>query len=251
MTTLPSTRPSSLLTRLTSKARRAPGLLVKRALTSLFPKWYSKSVCSAEGLWDAYFTDAEQAMAVQWDNIIWPIIKNCDFDTVLELAPGAGRNTERLTEVARVIHAVDLNEYALKRLRERFQSFETKCQLHFHRNEGSDLGMIENSTITLIYCWDAAVHFDKSIIKDYVREFARVLSVNGMGFVHHSNLGDMANVDIRTNPHFRSNMSKELFAEYCNRNGLEIIEQKDLPWTGKESVVDCISVFRRCGEARR
>jgi SAM-dependent methyltransferase len=247
MSTLPSNRIDSPLKRLTRRARRAPAVLLKRAVTYMFPRWYNKRFCSTEGLWDAYFTEAEQPMAVQWDNVIWPIIKNCDFDTVLELAPGAGRNTARLAELARVIHAVDFNEYALKRLRKRFQDFETKCQLHFHQNKGSDLEMIENSSITLVYSWDAAVHFDKLIIRDYICEFARVLKVNGVGFVHHSNLGDSANVDIRYNPHFRSNMSKELFADWCKRNGLEIIKQVDVPWIGSgASTVDCISVFKKC-----
>ena len=37
-------------------------------------------------------------------------------------------------------------------------------------------------------------------------------------------------------------MSKELFANYCNRYGLKIIRQIDLPWP---PIVDCLSVFHK------
>jgi len=238
----PATNPKTVIRRIIKKAKGTARRSLDRAMITFSPKWYNKRFCSREGLWDGYFSRAEQSMATSWDQIIWPIIKDFDFDMVLELAPGAGRNTEKLAEVARVIHAVDLNEYALKRLRERFQSFAGKCELHFHQNRGSDLAMIDDCSITFLYCFDAAVHFDRTVMKAYVREFARVLRINGVGFVHHSNLGATAHVDIRKNPSWRSNMSKELFAQYCGSNGLQLIEQIELPWN---TIVDCISVFRR------
>jgi ubiquinone/menaquinone biosynthesis C-methylase UbiE len=216
--------------------------LLKDLVGKSLPKWYNKKYCATDGLWNEYFQEAEQSMELQWDEIIWPVIQAFNFGTVLELAPGAGRNTEKLAQVAGAIHAIDLNEYALEQLRSRFEDYSGGCNLYFHKNEGSDLKMIEDSSITFVYCWDAAVHFDKSIIKDYVAEFSRVLEVNGTGFVHHSNLGTAAKTDIRFNPHLRSNMSKALFEEYCNENGLQLIDQIDLPWG---EITDCISVFRK------
>jgi hypothetical protein len=81
-----------------------------------------------------------------------------------------------------------------------------------------------------------------------VKEFARVLADDGIGFVHHSNLGSAADVDIQKKPHGRSNMSKELFADYCKVNGLEVLRQIDHPWHPPINGVlisDCISVFQR------
>ena len=232
----------SVMSRLVEKAKRVAHMSLERAGMALFPKWYNKRFCAAEGMWDGYFSMAEPGMAGSWDRIIWPIIKDFDFDTVLELAPGAGRNTQKLMQVARVIHAVDMNEYALRKLRARFQTATRRCELHIHQNQGSDLAMIPDSSVTFIYSWDSAVHFDKAVLKEYLKEFFRVLRPNGAGFIHHSDLGAGAHVDIRKNPHWRSNMSKELFADYCQRHGLEIIEQIGLPWP---PIVDCISVFRK------
>ncbi|MBN2105983.1 MAG: class I SAM-dependent methyltransferase [Deltaproteobacteria bacterium] len=208
----------------------------------------NKKFCSTKGLWNDYFAMAEQSMDTQWDKMIWPVIKDFNFETVLELAPGAGRNTEKLAQVSRIIHAVDLNEYALEKLRKRFENQAVNCSMYFYKNEGSDLNMIKDCSITFIYCWDAAVHFDKGVLRDYIKEFSRVLKVNGTGFVHHSNLGKLAKSDISLNPGLRSNMTKELFKKYCKRNGLEIINQIDIPW-GKNT--DCISVFRKMAICRK
>ena len=217
-------------------------------LLAVSPKRKNKKFCSTNGLWNEYFTMAEPSMDREWNEIIWPAIKDFNFEAVLELAPGAGRNTEKLALVARIIHAVDLNEYALEQLRGRFENHTGPCRLCFHKNEGSDLKMIENSSITFIYCWDAAVHFDKTVLSDYIKEFSRVLKPGGTGFVHHSNLGSSGKSDISLNPGWRSNMSKELFKKYCEKNGLEIISQIDLPWG---EITDCASVFRKKNPARK
>lgn len=216
--------------------------LLKNLIISAMPKWYNKRVTSKNGLWNFYFARAEQHMDSQWNGIIWPVIQGFNFENVLELAPGAGRNTEKLAQVSKTIHAIDMNEYALDQLRARFKEYQGPCKLHIHKNDGSTLPMLADASITFIYCWDAAVHFDKTVIRDYVKEFSRILKANGAGFIHHSTLGAAAKPDIRLNPHGRSNMTKELFVEYCNKNGLQVTQQIDLPWGG---ITDCISVFRK------
>ena len=224
--------------------------LLDRLGTAFFPKRYNLRACAADGTWDSYFTSAETFMDSSWETIIWPVIEGADFETVLELAPGAGRNTEKLATLADEIHAVDLNEYALTRLRQRFASYSSPCRLHIHKNDGTDLGMIADASISFVYCWDSAVHFDKTVIRDYVKEFARVMRPGATGFIHHSDLGDSARADIHVNPHWRSNMSKELFAEYCLANGLEVVRQIALPWPPPvDGVVisDCMSVIRKPG----
>lgn len=208
----------------------------------LFPQKHNKKVCGIDGLWNEYFKNAEQRMQKQWETIIWPEIKNFDFTTVLELAPGAGRNTEKLSEISKTIYAIDYNDYALKQLKERFEKIKTNCEVFFYKNNGTDLKMIKDNSITCIYCWDAAVHFDKAIIKGYLKEFARVLKKDGKGFFHHSNLGLNVDNDISKNPRMRSRMSKELFAKYCEQANLKITKQSDLPWC---EIIDCISIFQK------
>lgn len=214
-----------------------------RVVVPLLPRKYANLLqCSKIGLWNRYFIDAEAAMQTQWDGTIWPLIKDFDFDAVLELAPGAGRNTERLCAISKKIYAVDYNSYALEQCRKRLDSSYRGCDVEYYVNNGTDLKMIQDDAISAIYCWDAAVHFDKSILKSYIQEFARVLRVGGQGFIHHSNLGDKADKNIKKNPGWRSNMCKESFAEMCAANGLRIMAQVDIPW---RSVVDCGTIFKK------
>lgn len=225
-------------------ARKIFGFARRRlegALVSLLPsKRANLRQCGEEDVWDEYFERAEADIDAQWNEIIYPLIRDFDFETVLELAPGTGRNTEKLCALAKRIYAVDYNRNALDGCRQRLGTEVGDCRIEYHTNNGTDLAMIEGGTISAIYCWDAAVHFDKEIIADYVAEFARILKPGGKGFVHHSNLGARADKNIKKNPHWRSNMSRELFAGLCRRNGLRVISQTDVPWG---EITDCASIF--------
>jgi SAM-dependent methyltransferase len=190
-----------------------------------------------------YYEDAEPHMELQWNNIIWPKIKDFDFSKVLELAPGFGRNTAFLIKHAGEIALVDVNQHCIDACRERFAG-EENCNLHYIVNDGKSLLGIPDSSITMIYSWDSMVHFDKEVVKLYTKEFARVLAPGGKGFVHHSNYGHISqSSDWLSHPHNRSNMTDELFAQYVRDNGMEIVSQELLDWDLKD--LDCISVFRK------
>jgi len=233
------------------------------ALTGLFPKWANLRQCANMELWEQYVDSplVESGIEREWTEIIWPVIQRFDFTTVLELAPGGGRNTARLAALATDLYAVDLNQPVIDRVQARFKEYQGRCRLHFATNDGSGLPMIRSNTITTIYSWDSVVHFDRRVIQNYVREFARVLAPGGKGFVHHSNLGDPhakrldqrpVGDDIWFNPQNRSNMTKGLFRQYCEQNSLTVEQQIDLPWPPwdyeqlrRGEVVDCLSVFSK------
>lgn len=198
--------------------------------------------CSSNGLWDDYFINAEKSFQMQWDSIIWPAIKNFNFNSVLELAPGAGRNTEKLCQISNKIFVVEYNNYSLEKCKERINNRQMNCKIKYFLNDGSSLGMIKKNSISTIYCWDAAVHFDKNILKNYIKEFSRVLIKNGNGFVHHANLKGKISKNIKKNPGWRSNVSKKFVAEVCKTNRLNVIMQIDLPWNDFH---DCITIFKK------
>ena len=222
--------------------------LHKYVIPYLSSKYANLLQCSKNDLWNQYFVDAESGIQFQWDKYIWPLINKFDFNSVLELAPGGGRNTERLCSVAKNIYAIDYNFYAIEQCRKRLGNSHSGCNIEYHVNNGLDINMIQNESITAIYCWDAAVHFDKSIFGSYLPEFSRVLKKGGQGFIHHSNLGDMADKNIKKNPGWRSNMDKKKFVQICDLNGLQIVEQVDVNW-GKDKrgreITDCCSVFKK------
>lgn len=170
-----------------------------------------------------YFTAAEQVMAWQWENVIFPIIGQCDFTTTLELGCGHGRNVELLRKLAKTVILVDVNDLCLAACRERFGATRDGCDFRYHQTIGNRLDGIADGSVTLVYSWDTMVHFDKLVVRDYVGEFARVLRPGGHAFLHYSNQGaENPNSDCGDNHGHRGDMTPELFASYARDNGLTI-----------------------------
>jgi SAM-dependent methyltransferase len=198
--------------------------------------------CNKADLWIPYFLNAEVHMDEQWSSRIWPEISDFDFTCGLELSPGGGRNTKKLLGHAGELHLVDFNQYAITLCRFRFMDYEGPCRLNFHVNDGKSLFMIPDDSVTFCYCWDSAVHFDRNIVCAYIAEFSRVLRPGGKVFLHHSNLGDKADPDIRKNPHWRSNMDADRAKTAAEAAGLKVLKQIIGDW-GDDKGIDCISIL--------
>jgi ubiquinone/menaquinone biosynthesis C-methylase UbiE len=194
-----------------------------------------------------YYQEAEPDMDAQWNDLILPLIGEMDFKHVVELAPGHGRNTRKLMEYARTIDLIDVNGTCIDACRSRLGHGTTRCRVRYHVGDGLSLAPIVDASATLVYSWDSVVHFDREVVRRYVLEFARVLVPGGSGFIHHSNYGALCSEGEGNvwdeNPNWRSNVSRELFAQYCNDAGLEVIRQQLIPWFIED--LDCLSTFRK------
>lgn len=174
-----------------------------------------------------YYASAEPFMESQWERTIWPIISGSDFTSVLELAPGHGRNTEKLRRIAKSITLVDVNRNCIEACRKRFGQAMESCSFHYFVNNGRSLSMVADESISFVYTFDSMVHFDKSVVREYVQEIARILQPGGKAFLHHSNYGSIApNSDWAHNPGNRSDMSAEIMRQYAQEQGLEIAFQR-------------------------
>jgi ubiquinone/menaquinone biosynthesis C-methylase UbiE len=233
--------------------RRGQSLISRLAdpIVPLLPSRVANLVHTRLADWGEYYRVAEDQLEEQWNEIIWPAIRDFDFGTTLELSPGAGRNTEKLSKLASQLIVVDYNQDALNRTQARLGTNQGKCEISYHKNNGSDLPMVPDESVTAVYCWDAAVHFDKDVMVSYIGEFARALKPGGSGFVHHSTLGDRAHKNIKRNPDWRSNVSKELVADACQASCLTVTMQQAVPWRWSmeqrlpRDTVDCATVFRK------
>ncbi|MBM3464262.1 MAG: class I SAM-dependent methyltransferase [Armatimonadetes bacterium] len=67
-----------------------------------------------------YFDEAEADMESQWNTTIWPMIRDCEFTTTLDLAAGHGRNSEKLKQVAQKVIIADINAENVEYCRQRF-----------------------------------------------------------------------------------------------------------------------------------
>ncbi len=188
-----------------------------------------------------YFDLAEPEMEEQWETHIYPNIKKLSWDICLDLAAGHGRNTEKLKHLSKEIHLVDVNESCIRTCQERFGEQYQDCKFHYHVNDGYTLSGITSESIDFIYSWDAMVHFDKLVIKNYVTEFFRIMKPGAYGFIHHSNYGTVnPSPEWMNNPGWRSNMTARLFVDYCQEAGLNILKQQII-----NDDLDCISIFQK------
>ena len=187
-----------------------------------------------------YFEPAEATMDIQWEHVQLFLGKySIDYTNTMELSCGHGRNSERLAKLSKHIVLVDVIPENILFCQNRFLGKPWKYVI----NNGFDLREISGKSITFVYCFEAAVHFDIEIVASYIKEFRRVMAPGAFGFVHHSNVTAHPGKDYRTIPHGRNFMSKEIFAHLCVHNGLEIVEQHIFDQGGPEA--DCFSLFRK------
>jgi SAM-dependent methyltransferase len=167
-----------------------------------------------------YYDDAERGMDQQWNDLIWPIIGGSDFSTVLELAPGHGRNTAKLLPLAGHVYAVDINQTNVEFLNKRFEGVNKFTAIG---NGGAELDEIDNATVTFVYCFDAMVHFDSDVVRSYIKEFRRVMKPGARAFVHYSANDKNPSGSYRDDPGWRNFMSPAFFHHWLAKEGFVIL----------------------------
>lgn len=209
------------------------------------------ALVNSHGLWDHYYASAEAAMDMQWKDHIFPMIRQADFSNVLEIACGECRNTEKLFDRSPKILATDINADAIKKCEKRFKGRPSSEKVSFAVVDGVHV-KVPDSSVSFIYQFDSGVHMHKDIIRDYLKEFARVLEPGGTGFFHHSNLG-ATEFKVEDNKGIlntanRQNMTATLFEQYAKEANLEMICHPIVTWSGHKDL-DAFARFRKAGNA--
>jgi ubiquinone/menaquinone biosynthesis C-methylase UbiE len=104
---------------------------------------------------------------------------------------------------------------------------------------GNDFSNYDGNKVSLLYCWDAMVHFDIIDIVGYMKTLDRVCK--GYAFFHHSNFGVVTS-DITQNPHWRNFMTKDVFHQICLSSGHSVVSQQVFAWDQEEH--DCITILK-------
>src|SRR5947207_9170621 len=127
--------------------------------------------------------------AAQWFGSILPRIQAAlPAETILEIGSGFGRWSNYLKEHCSHLHLVDPDAQCMDACRRRFGP---DAKVSYHRNEGDSLATIPDGSIDFIFSFDSLVHVRPQTIESYLSQFAAKLKENGVGFIHHSNLGEM------------------------------------------------------------
>ncbi|HDO1320394.1 TPA: class I SAM-dependent methyltransferase [Aeromonas veronii] len=198
--------------------------------------------------WGAYYKSAELAAQDQYKKFIKPILKklegNLDYSNVLDFACGEGRIAELMQESCQHLQLIDASPKAVDVCRERFAKYphvQVQC------NTAGALSIVDSS-LSLVYSWDAMVHFSYKSIDFYLCEFSRVLQRRGYVLMHHSNLAALTSkISVfdfwSLNINGRSNISKDDVAFIAKHHGFDVISQNIIDWGVAH--IDCITVLRK------
>jgi SAM-dependent methyltransferase len=173
---------------------------------------------------------------------IAPFLRNAS--TILEIAPGFGRITQFLTDHCSRLIVVDLAERCVEACRQRFRDVP---HIECHTNDGCSLPMVPDRSIDFVISFDSLVHAEIRAIRGYLEEMTRAFRPDGVGFIHHSNVGAFVDAESGEvaidNRHWRgATVSAELFREACRDFELSCILQEVINWGGPH-LTDCFSVF--------
>ena len=223
------------------------------------------------------WSSAWGSAVAEWHSTILPRLHQwVPTHTVLEIAPGFGRWTEYLKDLAQHLILVDLTEKCITACRERFA---IASNISYSVDDGRSLRAAGDMSIDFIFSFDSLVHVEADVIEAYLHEFARTLKSNGVAFIHHSNIGvyrrrlafgrslntvgeghwrlprlmkklgeSLGHVGLNwINRGWRAeSMTAVRFEALCHNAGLLCRSQEIIPW-GTSLLSDCISVVTRPG----
>jgi hypothetical protein len=196
----------------------------------------------------------------QWHGAILPRIRRFLPARVgLEIAPGYGRWTRFLKDACERLILVDVSGRCIDACRQRFADCS---HLSYHVNDGKSLAMVPDDSVDFVFSFDSLVHVEEDVLAAYLQQLARKLTGDGVGFIHHSNLGQYrARLWYRRIPLVRSllrqvglvetytgfrslSVSAASFAETARAAGLPCISQELVNWYS-ERLSDCLSIVTR------
>ena len=202
---------------------------------------------------------------VLWHGVLLPRLHaHLPAATVLEIAPGHGRFTHYLKDLAGRLVVVDLAERCIEHCRQRFAD---STNLEYHVNDGRSLDMVADGSVDLVFSWDSLVHADADIVEAYVSQLSRVLAADGVAWLHHSNVGHHARAHrLAMRTPYRAlralvdrgvlldvfawrdpSVSAEGVAAMAERHGLVCRSQELFTWEHGRYLTEAVSVLTRPG----
>lgn len=231
-------------------------------------KWNTDSIWEKGGEdWSSEWGSSER----QWQSTIFPRLHHfVPVETILEIGPGFGRWTRFLKDLSKNLVIVDLSDKLIDACRKRFSSCD---HITYHVNDGKSLDMIPDGSIDFVFSFDSLVFCEQDVIESYVDQLAKKLKTDGVGFIHHSNLGEyktyfsiagglisltskvsnrlllaLLKLGIVEDDHWRAkSVTAKIFEECVEKAGMSCISQEIVNWRTTTRLIDCISIFTQTG----
>jgi len=186
----------------------------------------------------------------EWRATIYPRIReHLPVELLVEIATGHGRWTQFLRSHCQRLIGFDLDEGCIAACRRRLADDE---RLTFQVNDGRSLPGVADRSAGFVFSFDSLVHVEQDVMDAYLAEVARVLTVGGVAFLHHSNL---AGYDVSAlepdELHWRGGtVSADTVAAAAERVGLHCFRQELIPWGTSSIAIDCLSWISRADRRR-
>lgn len=207
--------------------------------------------------WSQAWGDSNQV----WWAVLYPRIgRYLPTGTVLEIASGFGRWTGYLKQFCQQYVGIDVSETAISASRKKFPD------LTFHLTDGVSLPVIKERSISFCFSYDSLVHIDRDTIRAYILELDRILTNDGIAFIHHSNLGAYKDIVERKRfwakivpswrwrkylqlipeTHWRDpEVTADFVRELCEAKGLDC-RQELISWLDTDGLlIDCFTLISR------
>lgn len=220
-------------------------------------KWNTYPWPQAGDEWSGPWGDSHQV----WWAVLYPRIgRYLPTGTVLEIASGFGRWTGYLQQFCQHYVGIDVSETAILACREKFPD------LTFHLTDGVSLPAVPERSISFCFSYDSLVHIDRDTIRAYILELDRILTNDGIAFIHHSNLGAYKETVARKQfwakcvpswrwrkylrlipeTHWRDpDVTADFVHELCKANGLNC-RQELISWIETDDLlIDCFTLISR------
>jgi SAM-dependent methyltransferase len=206
----------------------------------------------------------------QWSSWIAPRLRAAvgepPLGRIVEIGCGHGRWTQFLAGWSSDVIALDVTPACVAACEERFAAVPS---VQARRCDGRSLPDVEDRSVDLVFSFDSLVHADAEAMGGYVAEIGRVLTDDGVAWIHHSNLHaaalDRSALLRRVGPlhrllararvvepevHWRDpSVDADLVRRLAGRHGLVCASQELLRWTTRRTYIDCVSELVRSGSS--
>jgi SAM-dependent methyltransferase len=208
------------------------------SITENLSKWMSFNWRQGGDEW-SYWWGGPSA---QWRATIYERIEPfLPVRLLVEIAPGYGRWTQFLRRHCDTLIGIDLSPVCVDACRARFRHDR---RLHFYVNDGKSLVGVEDAAAGFVFSFDSLVHVEQDVMDAYISEVARVLTPDGVAFLHHSNMGEREGDHMEAEePHWRSlTVSAKSVAAAAAATGLSCFRQELVRWGDNHPYLnDCFS----------
>jgi SAM-dependent methyltransferase len=186
---------------------------------------------------------AEGFMDACWSEIVWPMVSDCDFSVVVDLAAGHGRNSEKLRRLADRIHVVDIVAENVEFCRRRFAG---DGRFEYHLCDGMTFPRVPDASVSLVYCFDAMVHFDSDTVRSYPARDTLRASAGRPCLLPPLQLCGQPDRGLSPEPPLAELHVQRALRALGSQGGLSVLRAKVVDWGADAAPsLDCLTVLER------